>query len=246
MTCDLERRIAAALATEDTPSSKLEVLITETENAIVEAKEAAALEEVKALDPTISPDPKIARDAMEDAQFRVARLETLLPKLETRFEKRQKREEFVEWKKRYDELEPLRDALANEMREVYPAMVAQVADLMQRVSAFDRAASDLHGDRAAGVKLRLDSPELIARGLESFDRDHPPLSKNLQLPDFESGSRLIFPLPRQRAVPLALPYEPRYSPQWPEAARQRVFAVFEEQERVAEHYQKSGQRRERT
>jgi hypothetical protein len=243
MTDDLEKRITAALSAD--PSSELEALIVETENAIIEATEAATLTREWALDPTVSPDATAARAAMDGAWFRVERLETVLPRLQRHFEKNQKREELRHWKRRYDELEPLRDALAQEILEVYPAYVASLADLMLRASAFERAASDLHRDRPAGVKLHLDSPELIARGIQRFDREHPSLSDNLKLPEFESGSRLVFPPPRERAMPRPLPYEPRYSPQWHDDARERARARIEEGDRAAEYFEKAAERGEK-
>jgi hypothetical protein len=84
MSSTLESRIATALMADDITSSGLGELIAETETAITAADQAADEERVKALDPAISPDPKAARAAMEDAEFARDRLKTLRPRLQAR------------------------------------------------------------------------------------------------------------------------------------------------------------------
>ena len=63
-------------------------------DVLVEAQAADKTEEeerTKALDPALSPDPKAARQAMEDAAFTRDRLKTLLPRLEARYRDRRSR-----------------------------------------------------------------------------------------------------------------------------------------------------------
>ena len=76
----LEHRIASALASEDIKAVALADLIEETQTAIDAADKAAEAERTKALDPTLSPDPKAARAAMEDAAFTHDRLRPVLPR----------------------------------------------------------------------------------------------------------------------------------------------------------------------
>jgi hypothetical protein len=101
----LESRIAAALTADDITSSGLGELIAETETAITAADQAADEERVKALDPALSPDPKAAREAMQDAEFSRDRLKTLLPRLETRYREIAEAEALTSWKAEAEELE---------------------------------------------------------------------------------------------------------------------------------------------
>ncbi len=64
----LEQEIVAALKAEIS-SSDLSALIERTEAAIAEADQAAETARSEALDPALSPDPTMARAAMEDAVF---------------------------------------------------------------------------------------------------------------------------------------------------------------------------------
>ena len=78
----LEQKIAAALTAADVTSTDLSQLIAEADAAIAAAEKTAEEERTKALDPALSPDPKQAREAMQDAEFVRDRLKTLLPRLE--------------------------------------------------------------------------------------------------------------------------------------------------------------------
>src|SRR5438094_260125 len=80
----LEQKIAAALTAADVTSSDLSQLIAETEAAITTADATAEEERERALDPVKSPDPKQARQTMEEAIFARDRLRTLLPRLQQR------------------------------------------------------------------------------------------------------------------------------------------------------------------
>jgi predicted transcriptional regulator len=84
MSRSLEQRIASALASEDLTAAALPDLIAETQTAIDAADKAAEDERTKALDPALSPVPKAARVAMEDAAFTRDRLRTVLPRLQAR------------------------------------------------------------------------------------------------------------------------------------------------------------------
>jgi hypothetical protein len=63
----LEQRIATA----DAKLSDLSKLITETETAIAAADKTAEEERTKALDPALSPDPKVAREIQQALVRRV-------------------------------------------------------------------------------------------------------------------------------------------------------------------------------
>jgi hypothetical protein len=128
ITMKLEPKIAAALADDAIASTALASLISETEAAINAADEAAEAERAKALDPVLSPDPNRARQAMEDAAFTRDRLRTVLPRLHERLRQSQEGEYLAQWRISYEALEVKRDALATQLRDLYPTVVASLVD----------------------------------------------------------------------------------------------------------------------
>jgi hypothetical protein len=115
------------------------------------------------------------------------------PRLQARLQKQEAAEYLAEWRAQYEMLKVKRDALAAELREVYPMFVAKMVDLFSRIGANDSECSQLHRARPAGVKLHLDNPELVTRGLERFTRDNPAIAQELRLPDFEQSARTAWP-----------------------------------------------------
>ena len=200
----LEQTISAALSAADVKSSDLADLITETESAIATADKTAGEERAKALDPALSPDPKAAREAMQDAEFSRDRLKTLLPRLQARHKQLQAEEYEARWYAELEEVEAKRDALVEELR-VYPAMVAKLVDILSRIPAIDAEVSRINGSASAGVKDRLRKVEQQARGVEGFGVSGAwdphgllSLAADLKLPKFEEdGNRYQYswPLP---------------------------------------------------
>ena len=93
----LENRIATALAATDITSSDLSQLFVEADAAITAADKTAEEERTKALDPALSPDATVARQAMEDAAFTRDRLKTLLPRLQTKHREVADAEALTAW-----------------------------------------------------------------------------------------------------------------------------------------------------
>jgi hypothetical protein len=92
------------------------------------------------------------------------------------------------------------------------------------MAANDVEISNLHSARSSGVKLHLLEAELVARGLESFTRDVPTITKELKLPAFEPGRPPAWPpRPQLHSTWFApVPHDPRFSARWWEAGeRQR-------------------------
>jgi len=99
---DLEHRIAFALTDDAVTTAALSELIQETDAAIIAADATAESERAKALDPTLSPDPKAAREAMQTAEFARDRLRTVLPRLQKRYERVASAERKAAWVEQYD------------------------------------------------------------------------------------------------------------------------------------------------
>jgi predicted transcriptional regulator len=198
----LERRIGAALTSTDITSTDLAALIAETESAIATADKTAEEERAKALDPALSPDPKAAREAMQDAEFSRDRLKTLLPRLQARHKQLRAKEYEARWYAELEEVEAKRDALVEELH-VYPAMVAKLVDILSRIPAIDADVSRINGSAPSGVKDRLLKVEQQARGVEGFGvsgawdpRGLLALAADLKLPKFEEdGNRYQYSWP---------------------------------------------------
>jgi hypothetical protein len=132
-----------------------------------------------------------------------------------------------------------RDALAAELREVYPRAVAEIVDLLTRIAANDAELFRLHQARPAGISVHLRSAELEARDLESFTRDAPSITKELRLPDWEQPTKTVWPRPQTPLAVLAMqgmPALPHPGANWWQGREQRATAQRVEQERVAAYY----------
>ena len=111
----LETRISAALTNDGITSTAVDALIEETIVAIAEGEASAAEEKRHAFDPALSPDPKAARERLEDALFLVGRLKTLLPRLETFAGEQRKREDIAAYATARDALEVEGAAIEQEL-----------------------------------------------------------------------------------------------------------------------------------
>jgi hypothetical protein len=157
-------------------------LISETEESIALADTTANAERVKALDLSASPDPVKARAAMENAVFIRDRLRTVLPRLYTRLKQIEAAEYLARWEPEYKRVIARRDALAAEMREVYPAAVAQLADLFQRAAQCNREISQLDQSAPSGDRRGIRGVELTARGVEALLQPDVWIAEMLRLP----------------------------------------------------------------
>jgi hypothetical protein len=215
----LEQKIAAALADADIASADVAGLLSQTEDGIIQADQAAATERERAHDPAQSPDAAIAYQAMQTAAFAAERLRTLLPRLRQRLQEVQAQEYLAQWRGDYEALKIKRDALAAELREVYPVFEAKISDMFVSIAANDAELSRLHQARPAGVGLHLLSAELVARDLERFTTREPSIAGELKLPTFAPGQRLAWPPPQSSlavmvAMSMAPPHDPRYTADW--------------------------------
>lgn len=194
-TPSLEQKIAAAL-TSNVTSSSLAALIAKTEASISRADAAVSAERERALDPTRSPDPKAAREAMQAAEFSRERLRTVLPRLRNRLRQVQAAEHSARWTLEFKRVEVKRNELASEFAELYPKLVAQLVDLFRRIEAVDTECSRVNGSAPANQNRYLFGVELSARNLEGFTMNNPSIAQQLQLPDVEDSGRMAWPPPQ--------------------------------------------------
>jgi len=251
----LEARIASALSDSEVTSVALAELIVETEAAITAADNDAEQARVRALDPTLSLDKKVARAEMEDLAFACSRLRTVLPRLEKRHAKVQRPEEKARWVAQYDALVPRVDALAEELRDTYCEFAPKMADILSRARVLDAEIRRVRSSKPypecgePDDELHLYEVELTARGYINLGPHGLSLDRDLVLPDFVTPSQKIWP---PYEVPLAvqmaqnvqrifaampLPGSPEYWEARRNAAREQVEQVarqFERQEREAD------------
>jgi hypothetical protein len=115
--------------------------------------------------------------------------QALLSKLQARYQQLQDQEQATGWLAKHDALRGERDALAEELRKVYPNAIAQIMDVFVRITNNNEAMSALHQARPAGVMEHLLSAELHARRLDGFSRDTPSLLTSVHLVDWDSGPK---------------------------------------------------------
>ena len=241
----LEARIAAALS-DDVTAADLAALITEVTTAIDVADATAKSERTRALDPALSPDPKIARQLMEDAEFAASRLRTVQPRLELRYEEVAAAERSASWQKDFAVLKVERDELANEGKEFLPGVFAHIADYFSRCAALDIKSSQLHARRPAGISLHLYPAEAVARGLEHFTAATPSIAAELRLPSFDAGQLPLWPPP---VVPISAFMVPPMATvgtdkDWWMTREQRAAEQAAERQRLNNYYSSEQQARE--
>ena len=135
---DLDARIAAAFA-DGAKSNDVATLIKDTEHAAASASEQAEQARNHALDPTLSGfELTDARKCMDDAAFKRDRLQAALGKLRERLAELKDQEENARRQVAYDKAEAVRDELAEELADLYPAFAQKLAELLARVAANDR------------------------------------------------------------------------------------------------------------
>jgi hypothetical protein len=182
----LDDRISFAF-TDEAKSADFENLIRDVEFAAASATAEAEAARHRALDPScLTPDVADARREMEDAIFRNERLQTAVKRLGERLKMVKAAEENTRRQISYDQARATRDALAQELAQVYPPIATQLADLMCRIEANDREVATINTRLPKGAG-RLLVTELIARGMDGFVHGGivtPSLLENLRLPIF--------------------------------------------------------------
>ena len=135
---DLDARIAAAFA-DGAKSNDVAILIKDTEHGAASASDQAEQARNHALDPTLSgSELKDARKCMDDAAFKRDRLQAAMGKLRERLAELKDQEENARRQVAYDKAEAVRDELAKELADLYPAFAQKLVELLPRIAANDR------------------------------------------------------------------------------------------------------------
>jgi hypothetical protein len=140
---------------------------------------------------------------------------------------------------KYEAVKCERDALAEELSEVYPEAARKIADLFGRIAANDRALDEVNQARPDGVGQYLASAELHARGRKSFSGDMPSLLSSVRLFDWETGCQICPPRRPSMAAAFAEtaipPYDQRFTADWAQDNDRRAAAQRAEGQRHADH-----------
>jgi hypothetical protein len=201
----LEHRIAQALSDNDITSHDIAHLLIETEQASIDADKQAIIARDLALDPIASPDTHKARAAIEDANFVCARLRTVMPRLQTKYDKTHRAERYAKWSLEYDRVKIKRDAAAEKLRQLYPKIEAELVALLLDVEATDREVQQINNAEMPFLtdgyprdeqRRLLRSVELEARGIHHYGSYDLQIVKDLKVPNFSEPAKLAWPVPK--------------------------------------------------
>src|ERR1035437_10087123 len=136
---------------------------------------------------------------MESAAFTRDRLRTVLPRLQQHFKEVSSQEEYTRWVAGYEQIKVKRDAVAAELRTLYPEFASKLVDLLSRIEVVDRevvrvrSAKPHDAKEANGDGRNLLETELTARGLDHFSTYDLKIMKDIKLPSFSEPTKLAWP-----------------------------------------------------
>jgi hypothetical protein len=243
-----EEIIVTAL-TSDINSHELYDLVEQTQIAITVAENDSKVMAAMALDPIASPDPVKARATMEDAQFRAARLQSLLPRLKTRATEIANQEEYDRWRERFDPLKIKVASAADRLKTFYLKFAAELVPLFTEIEKIDaevmqvNAAKPYHARAATNDNCHLHSVELTARGFTDF-RIGSHKIMDIQLPSFSEPTKVLWPPHRPIDWSGMVPSKPHPGNRWWEVREQEHAEKAAEAEQMnAKHQQGEAERR---
>ena len=191
----LDEMLAEALADENAKRDVLINLWQQALDTIEVAKETIATESERVLD-LQNADPDKSDKAVRTAQRTVERLTKAVHEIKCKVSQIDAVNYSKAWHERADQLASERNTLADELVKLYPDFVKQLADLYARIDENAAAISDLHSRAPRGEPLRLfEDAEIVARGLERYTAEQPPLRDNLKLPNFDRSNEIAYPKP---------------------------------------------------
>ena len=189
----LADRIAGALS-EETTSEEIAALIAEAEQTRRVAESDRDASHARALDPTAGADAASeAKRQTDDLRFEVERLESALEALRAAHKAAKAREADARRRTAYDAAKMERDALMEELRDVYPQLERRLADLIGRVAASDTALERINRNLPSDGNWLASAEEVARGGREKFGgyREYLDLriTSRLRLPRFEVEPR---------------------------------------------------------
>jgi hypothetical protein len=241
----LEQRIADALVSDTITSAALLALAGETDAAILAAAETAAAERCKALDPALSPDPRKARQAMEDAEFARDRLKTVLPRLHQRSAEVAEGEAHQRWEQDFAAALGRAEAAARRWERV-PELIGELVSIFASEAEIARGADRVNAAASALTNEHRRLPraaELLWRGLQQFTCAEPSIAGAATLPDPARPELTAWP-PRQAPMAAMFAPPPHRGDAWHEGIAEERETRRAESERVSQYYNQQTRERE--
>jgi hypothetical protein len=181
------------------------------------------------------------------AELMVARLDTVLPKLDDLLRKEAAEDYARVWRVKRDRAMVARETMAKRLAH-YQQIAAQLITIFEEALYLDEKIIGPVNESRPGNEAPLQTCELYLRKLERFTRDRPSLLDQVRLPDFEQSERFIWPKKTQNSIGVlvAAAMTPPYHPgdRWyeqqaekraeQEAEHQRMTAYYAEQQRLKE------------
>jgi DNA repair exonuclease SbcCD ATPase subunit len=176
---NLTDRIALILQTE-AASDALAGIINDARAELEAINEACAGAKERVLDPLAnSAAVTKAKKEMEDQTLQASRLEAAIDRLSSQLEAAHAREAEAARTKIYEEARTERDALAEDLRAVYPQAAARIAALLVRIEAADQKVAAANQDRPEDAPW-LEPVEMVVR--DRKPNEGAPLYRSVKLP----------------------------------------------------------------
>ena len=196
-----EQIVVDALANPRIASTELFEVVRHVEVELAHQENAEAVQREVSLDPAQSPEPKAAREALEDIRFARERLGRQLPLLRAHLETRLDDEARAKYDGEYSILDKMCGQAALRFQRI-DELIAEMVDIFKETAEVDRRIADLHSRAPIGESRRLAGPEIRARQLLSFSRSKPSILRELRLVNF--AGEVLWP-PPQPSVASVLP-----------------------------------------
>jgi hypothetical protein len=232
-----EKKLKAALSDSAVTTSELERIARETDVAIEVARQEAVAARERGLD--LCADSRLAREAIEDAEFFVGRLLTQRPRLDALLHSRRQADQRAAYVVRFEQLKIEGELLGTELADLYPDAVRRMVEVFGRLRAFRERCRALHVTDTQGGSPRVSDPELKARRLDGFSRDVPSLLDAVHLHDWQSGTEIWPPRQPSFAADFAQTMTiPSVGAAWadPEVQERRRAEIAAQQEQMARHH----------
>jgi hypothetical protein len=248
----LESRITAMLNNPNSESEALYEIINATELAIATAQQTIDSERASAADLICTPSAEAAQHAIsraEAAQMNRDRLNSALPNLRKKLSAALREEAKEKWLADYRRVHQRRDEAVALFRD-YQKHAEAIAQMFALAEVVDKEVSRINSNAPDGELRRLHSVELEARNITEFSRDNPSLSETVQLRDWNSSGKSLWPctssgsFAAEFASGMAAPiYDPA---DWskPELQLRRRAEVERQHHEIGEFYQRETEQQE--
>ena len=213
----------------------------EVEATAQAAAENATKTREEALDPATVIDAAKVGASVATAELTRDRLRAALPRLQERLKQTREREYAECWLNDYAAVKVRRDAAAEQLRERYPIIVAELVALMADIAATDREVDRINVAAPYGDYPRLRGVELTACGLDRLLQPDISIVQELRLPCFDCAPDMplmAYPLPVPNLALQALSMMPPDNFDWrnwqEECEKRDRHALQENRRQIAE------------